>query len=57
MAMSDPFTLNFKSLGFSDRFSKWLRPKSPDKLMKEADKLIVHVQKFNNKYESRKRAC
>jgi hypothetical protein len=30
---------------------------SHDRLMKKADKLIAHVQKLNNKYESRKQAC
>jgi len=55
--LSDPFNLDFKSLGFSDRFSKWFRPMSFDRLMKEANKLIARAEKLNNKDESEKQAC
>ena len=54
--MSDPFNLDFKSLGIRGLYAKWFRPVSPDKLMKKADKLIAHVQKFNSKYQSRRLA-
>jgi hypothetical protein len=39
-----------------DLHAEWFRPMSLDKLMKKANKPIAHVQKLNNKYESRKRA-
>jgi hypothetical protein len=55
--LSDSFNFDFKSLGFSDRFSKWFKPMSFDRLMKEANKIMVRYEKLNNKDESRKRAC
>lgn len=44
-------------MDFSDLYAEWFRPMSFDRLMKEANKLMVRYEKLNNKDESRKRAC